>query len=118
MAGPWEDYKPAEPAAGDGPWNDYAPVKPPKSSLIRRGIGDTALSLGQGAVGAVKALADVTGAGTRVSNTLGGISEGMQGLLSPERQAEMTARQAKVSDKGIDIVGEVATVAEAGGPVG
>ena len=41
MAGPWGDYKPAEPAAGDGPWNDYAPVKPPKSSLIRRGIGDT-----------------------------------------------------------------------------
>lgn len=88
-----------EPASGGYGANDtLADQKPAKSSAIRRGIGDTALSFGQGAIGAVKAITDTTGAGTAVSKTLGDIGQGMQGLLSPERQAEMVARQAKVDE--------------------
>jgi len=102
MAGfSYEDASAPPPPAKSGGFGYDDAVPPearPKSGLIRRGIGDTALSFGQGAVGAVKAITDVTGAGTRVSKGLGDLSEGMQGLLSPERQAEMTARQAKVEE--------------------
>lgn len=101
MAGfSYEDASaPPPPASGGFGYDEAVPPEArPKSGLIRRGIGDTALSFGQGAVGAVKAITDVTGAGTRVSKGLGDLSEGMQGLLSPERQAEMAARQAKVSE--------------------
>lgn len=74
------------------------PYTPPKSGIIRRGIGDTALAVGQGAVGAVKSIADATGANNRVSRTLGELNEGMQGLLSPERQAEMQNRAAIIDE--------------------
>lgn len=74
------------------------PYTPPKSGIIRRGIGDTALAVGQGAVGAVKSIADATGANNRVSRTLGELNEGMQGLLSPERQAEMQSRAAIIDE--------------------
>ena len=104
MSGPWEDYKPGAKPSDDGPWADYANGAPPpaapagKSGLIRRGIGDTALSFGQGAVGAVKSLTDLAGPDNVVSEKLGDINEGMSGLLSPERRAELAARQAKIEE--------------------
>lgn len=104
MSGPWDDYKPGAKPSDDGPWADYAkgapaPAAPAgKSGLIRRGIGDTALSFGQGAVGAVKSLTDLAGPDNAVSEKLGDINEGMAGMLSPERRAEAAARQAKIEE--------------------
>lgn len=94
---------------GDFDPSTATPYTPPKSSAIRRGIGDTAISLGQGAVGAVKALTDATGANNRVSSTLGNINEGLQGLLSPERQEEMRNRAAIIdeADKSGSTLNEV-----------
>lgn len=109
MAGPWEDYRPAKPAAADGPWSDYAATPPapaPKSSAIRRGIGDVGVSALKGAVAVPEAavgLADiVTGGrvGRALENAGGSIGfrpkearAALDDLYSPEQQAANKAVQ-------------------------
>jgi hypothetical protein len=54
---------------------------------------DLFTSLGQGAVGSIKALTDVAGAGNVVSEKLERAGEALQQRLSPERQAELKRQQ-------------------------
>jgi hypothetical protein len=54
---------------------------------------DTALSFGQGIVGAGKSLTDVFGAENVASKALGDVSKTLGEQISPERQAEMQRRQ-------------------------
>jgi hypothetical protein len=56
-------------------------------------ISDIARSLGMGLTGGVKSLTDVFGAGSDVSNYLGGVQNQLQAGLTPERQAEMAREQ-------------------------
>jgi len=74
------------------------PAKPPPKTGVLRGIGDTAISLGQGVVGGVKSLVDVGGTGTKASRVLGDIGQAMEGAYSPARAAERQARQATVEE--------------------
>ncbi|MBG4718162.1 hypothetical protein I5F71_02730 [Pseudomonas aeruginosa] len=65
MAGPWEDFQQTAAPEGEtaGPWSSYQrPVEEPSSGILRRTVGDTAVSLLKGAVGvpeAVVGIADI-----------------------------------------------------------
>jgi len=68
-----------------------APVAPERAAPFS--LKDTALSLGQGVVGAGKSLTDVFGAGNVASETLESWQKGMGEAMTPERQAEIARRQ-------------------------
>lgn len=90
MASLFESYGIAdEPAA--------APVSIEPTGFART-QGDRALALGQGVVGGVKMLSDLAGPDNAVSQALGKANEGMQGLYSPARAAEMKNRQALIEE--------------------
>ena len=59
---------------------------------------DTALSLGTGILGAGKSLTDVFGAGNVASQALESGMQSLQSRMTPERQAEMQARQQKIQE--------------------
>tara|TARA_R110000868_G_scaffold18467_12_gene81214 strand:- start:6824 stop:14359 length:7536 start_codon:yes stop_codon:yes gene_type:complete len=75
-------------------------AKQPKSAGFS--AKDTALSLGQGVIGAGKSLTDVFGADNAASRALGEVQKDLSGLYTPERKAEMTRREAlqKEASKG------------------
>ncbi len=57
-----------------------------------RSAADSGLALGSGVVTGVKLISDAFGADNPVSRALGGVGQGMQGLLSEQRKAEMQER--------------------------
>lgn len=102
MSGPWDDYSaPAQDTASEvGPWSEH---QAPKSSLLRRGLGDTGISLLKGAISvpeAIVGLADIpTGgiagkaaeqAGFRPKEAKATLDE----YLSPEQKAANAKVQA------------------------
>lgn len=83
-----------------------APAAPTKSAGFS--FGNTALALGQGAIGAGKALTDVFGADNAVSAALGRGQAALGETKTPERQAEQAARQAKIkAAEGTGFLNEV-----------
>ena len=72
-----------------------APAPAPKAGFS---LADTALSLGQGVVGAGKSLTDVFGAGNVASEALGRGQAYLGEQMTPGRQAEIAARQAKIKE--------------------
>ena len=62
--------------------------KKPKSPGIARKSGDLAAGFVSGALGATKALTDVTGAGNDASNFLDSATKDVDSLLSPQAQAD------------------------------
>ena len=70
---------------------------PPKDTSAGFNLGDLARSAGSGVAGGLQALAGVAGANNQVSNYLGDVSKNLQEGLSPERKAEMQARQEKIA---------------------
>lgn len=59
-------------------------------------LKDLGVAFGQGVVGSTKSLTDVAGAGNVASEALEGASKSLQGMLSPERQAEMQRQQERM----------------------
>ena len=87
---------------------DLMPAPKPAPFSVR----DLALSLGEGAVGGVKALTDVFGAGNVAS---GALEQGLQALAqakTPERQAELAAQQRRM--KEAEAKGALAEIGAAG----
>ncbi len=60
------------------PQEDVEPAPQQKARGFARAAGDTALALGQGAIGAFKSLSDLAGASNPVSDTLQDASEFLQ----------------------------------------
>lgn len=91
----WNDFTPVDSSAAPAPapapvdWSQFEEIKPASSG---RKLADIAASFAGGAVGATKAIADAGGAGNAVSQRLGNAQDAVQGLLSPQRQAEKAAR--------------------------
>lgn len=85
-----------------------SPIPQKKTGLLRK-AGDLAAGIGSGAVGATKALSDAFGADNAASKALGGVNEGLQGLLSPETVVRQY-QQSRIMDeaKGQGIGGQVA----------
>lgn len=69
----------------------------PERSMIRA-AGDLGLSLGQGAIGSVKALTDIAGADNAASQTLGSMSEYLGNQKSEQSKATLKASQERVKD--------------------
>lgn len=85
-----------------------SPIPQKKTGLLRK-AGDLAVGIGSGAVGATKALSDAFGADNAASKALGGVNEGLQGLLSPETVVRQY-QQSRIMDeaRGQGIGGQVA----------
>ena len=85
-----------------------APVK--KTGFLRT-QADRALALSQGVVGGVKMISDLAGPDNVVSQNLGRSNTAMQGLYSPERQAEMKNRHALIeaADAGDSTMDQITT---------
>ena len=69
----------------------------PKTTSAGFSLSDLGRAAGSGVAGGLQALAGVAGANNPVSNYLGDVSKNLQEGLSPERKAEMQARQAKIA---------------------
>jgi hypothetical protein len=69
-----------------------APAPMPEEPSMLRSLGDSGIAAGTGLVTGVKLISDAFGADNAVSRTLGEANQGMQGLLSPYRQAELQNR--------------------------
>lgn len=72
-------------------------ANPPKKTSAGFNVGDIARSAGSGVAGGLQALAGVAGANNPVSEYLGDISKSLQEGLTPERKAEIKARQEKIA---------------------
>lgn len=82
-----------------------APTPAPKAGFS---LADTALGFGQGVVGAGKSLTDVFGAGNAASEALGRGQAYLGEQMTPGRQAEIAARQAKIkAAEGTGFLNEV-----------
>jgi hypothetical protein len=81
-------------------WANYTHKQAPTPAAPTKAAGfslaNTALGLGQGVIGAGKALTDVFGADNAVSAALGRGQAALGESKTPERQAEQAARQAKI----------------------
>jgi len=75
------------PEAGNAPANTAAGFN----------LGDLGRAAGSGIAGGLQALTGVAGANNPVSNYLGDVSKSLQEGISPERKAEMKARQQKIA---------------------
>lgn len=69
-----------------------APVAMPEEPSMLRSLGDSGIAAGTGLVTGVKLITDAFGADNPVSRGLGDVGQGMQGLLSPYRKAELQNR--------------------------
>ena len=85
-------------AAMDAAERQHAPVPMPEAPSMARSIGDSGIALGSGLVTGVKLISDAFGADNPVSRTLGEANQGMQGLLSPYRQAELQNRARLIAE--------------------
>lgn len=126
----WNDYTlmDGSPVGAAGPvdWSQFEVIKPASTG---RKLADIGAAFASGAVGATKAIADAGGASNAVSQQLGGAQDAVQGWLSPQRQAEKTARAQAIreAEKSGSVVRElgaqlggiaeapVSTLAEAAG---
>ncbi|WP_202841938.1 PLxRFG domain-containing protein [Luteimonas saliphila] len=114
MAEPWKDFAGAP--AADGPWSEFsapnaappqpaAPIQRPKSSAVRRVLGDSAVDIGRGVVGVGEAVAGLsnlaTGGNTgKLMDAVGFDPETAKGMIgelySPERkEAQQRVQEAE-----------------------
>lgn len=107
-------------AAGDAFLDDME-KQPPEQATGRAPatLRDAAVSLGQGIVSGTKMLTDVAGADNAVSRVLDGANEGLQGMYTPARKAEMQRRAQTIADadasgdKGAQVAARMGGFAEA-----
>lgn len=92
-------------------WANYTHKQAPAPAPTKAAgfsLADTALGLGQGVIGAGKSLTDVFGADNAVSEALGRGQAALGEMITPERQAEQAARQAKIkAAEGTGFLNEV-----------
>jgi len=90
-------------------WANYTHTQAPAPTKSAGfSLGNTALGLGQGVIGAGKSLTDVFGADNAVSAALGRGQSALGEMKTPERQAEQAARQAKIkAAEGTGFLNEV-----------
>jgi hypothetical protein len=72
-------------------------ANPPKKTSAGFNVGDLARSAGSSFTGGLQALTGIAGANNPVSAYLGDVSKGLQEGLTPERKAEIQARQEKIA---------------------
>ena len=71
---------------------------PIEETGMLRSLGDTAVAVGRGLAGGVKALTDVAGADNPVSSALGSTADFISSFESPGRAAERRARQTTIEE--------------------